>query len=185
MFGLLKYMLRDTVASILEEDYPNPEPPVLKVKRLFDDVDLPHKGSERAAGYDLRAYSYAFADSDGKLGETIKLSDDGVSIPANSRCLVKTGLAFALPENCYGRVAPRSGLALKNGIDIGAGVIDEDYRGEVGAILFNFNSEPFEVKKGDRIAQFICERIIYPDLEEVELTDTERGSGGFGSTGAN
>lgn len=83
-------------------------------------------------------------------------------------------------------MAPRSGLALKKGIDIGAGVIDEDYRGEVGAILFNLNSEPFEVRKGDRIAQFICEHIVYPELEEVdELDNTERGAGGFGSTGSN
>ena len=65
-------------------------------------------------------------------------------------------------------------------------MIDEDYRGEVGVILFNINSEPFEVKKGDRIAQFICERIVCPELEEVdELDDTERGAEGFGSTGSN
>jgi dUTP pyrophosphatase len=190
MFGLLKNLLRSVVASILEEDYPElvaPESPVLdpvlEVKRLFDDADLPHKGSDRAAGYDLRAHSYAFV-VDGKVGDTVKLDDDVVLvIPANSRCLVKTGIAVAVPEGCYGRVAPRSGLALKKGIDIGAGVIDEDYRGEIGAILFNLNSEPFEVKKGDRIAQFICERIVYPELEEVnELDDTERGVGGFGST---
>jgi dUTP pyrophosphatase len=186
MFGLLKNLLRSVVASILEEDYPElvaPESHVLEVKRLFDDADLPHKGSDRAAGYDLRAHSYAFV-VDGKVGDTVKLDDDVVLvIPANSRCLVKTGIAVAVPEGCYGRVAPRSGLALK-GIDIGAGVIDEDYRGEIGAILFNLNSEPFEVKKGDRIAQFVCERIVYPELEEVnELDDTERGAGGFGSTG--
>ena len=161
---------------------------VLEVKRLFDDADLPRKGSDRAAGYDLRAHSYAFIE-DGKVGETVMLDVDGDSvlvIPANSRCLVKTGVAVAVPEGCYGRVAPRSGLALKKGIDIGAGVIDEDYRGEVGVILFNINSEPFEVKKGDRIAQFICERIVCPELEEVdELDDTERGAEGFGSTGSN
>lgn len=190
MFGLLKNLLRSVVASILEEDYPElicHEPPVLEVKRLFDDAELPHKGSDRAAGYDLRAHSYAFI-VDNKVGETVKLDDDDVVlvIPANSRCLVKTGIAVAVPEGCYGRVAPRSGLALKKGIDIGAGVIDEDYRGEVGAILFNLNSEPFEVRKGDRIAQFICERIVYPELEEVdELADTQRGAGGFGSTGSN
>ena len=73
---------------------------------------------------------------------------------------------------------------MKKGINIGAGVIDEDYRGDVGVLLFNLNSEPFEVRKGDRIAQLICERIVYPELEEVDtLEDTERGIGGFGSTG--
>ncbi|XP_038961577.1 deoxyuridine 5'-triphosphate nucleotidohydrolase isoform X12 [Rattus norvegicus] len=82
--------------------------------------------------------------------------------------------------------APRSGLAVKHFIDVGAGVIDEDYRGNVGVVLFNFGKEKFEVKKGDRIAQLICERILYPDLEEVQTLDnTERGSGGFGSTGKN
>ena len=188
MFGLMKNLLRSVVASILEEDYGLiPAEGVLEVKRLFDDADLPHKGSGRAAGYDLRAHSYAFIE-DGKVGETVRLDDDNVLvIPAGSRCLVNTGVAVAVPEGCYGRVAPRSGLALKKGIDIGAGVIDEDYRGQVGAILFNLNSEPFEVKKGDRIAQFICERIVYPELEEVDDLDddTERGAGGFGSTGSN
>ncbi|KFQ26377.1 hypothetical protein N332_12770, partial [Mesitornis unicolor] len=67
-----------------------------------------------------------------------------------------------------------------------AGVIDEDYRGNVGVVLFNFGKESFEVKKGDRIAQLICERICYPELEEVQaLDDTERGEDGFGSTGKN
>uniref|UniRef100_A0A8C2NVV0 Deoxyuridine 5'-triphosphate nucleotidohydrolase n=1 Tax=Capra hircus TaxID=9925 RepID=A0A8C2NVV0_CAPHI len=83
-------------------------------------------------------------------------------------------------------IAPRSGLAAKHFIDVGAGVIDEDYRGNVGVVLFNFGKEKFEVKKGDRIAQLICERIFYPEIEEVQiLDDTERGSGGFGSTGNN
>uniref|UniRef100_A0A4W3HFF3 Deoxyuridine 5'-triphosphate nucleotidohydrolase n=1 Tax=Callorhinchus milii TaxID=7868 RepID=A0A4W3HFF3_CALMI len=67
-----------------------------------------------------------------------------------------------------------------------AGVIDEDYRGNVGVVLFNFSKETFEVKKGDRIAQLICERICYPELEELEnLDETNRGAGGFGSTGSN
>ena len=82
------------------------------------------------------------------------------------------------------RVAPRSGLAYKKGIDVGAGVIDEDYRGEVGVILFNFGEEDFEVAPGDRIAQLILERIATPDVEVVaDLDATDRGAGGFGSTG--
>lgn len=178
---LVKNMLRSVVASIIEENYPElVGEPVLEVKRLFDDADLPYKGSDQAAGYDLFAYSYT---ADG--GETVKLDDEVVlTIPAQGRCLVKTGIAVRIPDGCYGRVAPRSGLAMKKGINIGAGVIDEDYRGDVGVLLFNLNSEPFEVRKGDRIAQLICERIVYPELEEVNtLEDTERGIGGFGSTG--
>lgn len=102
------------------------------------------------------------------------------------KTLVKTDIQIALPSGCYGRVAPRSGLAAKHFIDVGAGVIDEDYRGNLGVVLFNFGKEKFEVKKGDRIAQLICERIFYPEIEEVQvLDDTERGAGGFGSTGKN
>nr|XP_042697766.1 deoxyuridine 5'-triphosphate nucleotidohydrolase, mitochondrial isoform X2 [Chrysemys picta bellii] len=92
-------------------------------------------------------------------------------IPAMEKAIVKTDIQISLPSGCYGRVA---------------GVIDEDYRGNVGVVLFNFGKEDFAVKKGDRIAQLICERIFYPELEEVQvLDDTERGKGGFGSTGQN
>ncbi|XP_074235353.1 deoxyuridine 5'-triphosphate nucleotidohydrolase, mitochondrial-like [Saimiri boliviensis] len=108
------------------------------------------------------------------------------TIPPMEKALVKTDIQIALPSGCYGRVAPRSGLAEKHFIDVGAGVIDEDYRGNVGVALFNFGKEKFEVKKDDRIAQLICERIFYPEIEEVQaLVDTERGSGGFSSTGKN
>lgn len=84
------------------------------------------------------------------------------------------------------RLSTRSGLAAKHHIDVGAGVVDEDYRGNVGVVLFNHAQEEFEVKKGDRIAQLVCEKIEYPELEECETLDsTDRGAGGFGSTGKN
>ncbi|EDL80067.1 deoxyuridine triphosphatase, isoform CRA_b [Rattus norvegicus] len=139
----------------------------LRFVRLSEHATAPTRGSARAAGYDLySAYDY--------------------TIPSMEKALVKTDIQIAVPSGCYGRVAPRSGLAVKHFIDVGAGVIDEDYRGNVGVVLFNFGKEKFEVKKGDRIAQLICERILYPDLEEVQTLDnTERGSGGFGSTGKN
>uniref|UniRef100_A0A3Q1MT44 Deoxyuridine 5'-triphosphate nucleotidohydrolase n=2 Tax=Bos TaxID=9903 RepID=A0A3Q1MT44_BOVIN len=139
----------------------------LRFARLSEHATAPTKGSARAAGYDLySAYDY--------------------TVPPMEKVLVKTDIQIALPSGCYGRVAPRSGLAAKHFIDVGAGVIDEDYRGNVGVVLFNFGKEKFEVKKGDRIAQLICERIFYPEIEEVQvLDDTERGSGGFGSTGSN
>lgn len=89
-----------------------------------------------------------------------------------------------ISSGCYGRIAPRSGLAWKNHIDVGAGVIDEDYRGNIGVVLFNHSNEDFKVIKGDRIAQLICQRIEYPVLQEVtNLDNTSRGAGGFGSTG--
>lgn len=139
----------------------------LRFARLSENATAPTRGSARAAGYDLySAYDY--------------------SVPPMEKALVKTDIQVALPYGCYGRVAPRSGLAAKHFIDVGAGVIDEDYRGNVGVVLFNFGKEKFQVKKGDRIAQLICERIFYPEIEEVQvLDDTERGSGGFGSTGKN
>ncbi|XP_036400011.1 deoxyuridine 5'-triphosphate nucleotidohydrolase, mitochondrial isoform X3 [Megalops cyprinoides] len=140
---------------------------VLKFAKLSENATVPTKGSSKAAGYDLySAYDYSIAPMD--------------------KMIVKTDIQIAVPAGCYGRVAPRSGLAAKNFIDVGAGVVDEDYRGNVGVVLFNFSKETFEVKKGDRIAQLICEKICYPELEQHEtLDETERGAGGFGSTGKN
>ncbi|XP_026761474.1 deoxyuridine 5'-triphosphate nucleotidohydrolase [Galleria mellonella] len=139
--------------------------PTLKFSRISDNAFTPTKGSEKAAGLDMKsAYDCV--------------------VPARGKALVKTDLQIELPPGCYGRVAPRSGLALKNCIDVGAGVIDEDYRGNIGVVLFNHSDEDFHVKKGDRIAQLICEKIFYPTVIEVKnLTETKRGEGGFGSTG--
>ena len=105
------------------------------------------------------------------------------------KMIAMTDIQIQVPEGCYGRVAPRSGLAAKFHIDIGgnnfekfclnwsligslmfsAGVIDKDYRGNVGVVMFNHSQDAFDVKKGDRIAQLICEQIMYPDLEEVDV----------------
>ena len=81
-----------------------------------------------------------------------------------------TDIQIAVPEGTYGRVAPRSGLAHKHFIDVGAGVIDRDYRGNVGVILFNFGTSAFKVNKGDRIAQLICEKISYPTIQECQVS---------------
>merc|ERR1712151_948142 len=137
----------------------------MQVKRLHADAVMPVKGSEHAAGFDLSA------------------SEEAV-IPAGGKAIVKTGLSIATPEGTYARLAPRSGLAAKRMIHVGAGVVDADYRGEVGVILFNHGPEPFEVKKSDRIAQLILEKIAMVPCNEVDaLEDTTRGTGGFGSTG--
>lgn len=99
--------------------------------------------------------------------------------------MVPTDLSIACPPGTYARIAPRSGLAAKNFIDVGAGVVDADYRGNVTVILFNFGKSEFVVKKGDRIAQLILEKIAMAEVEETEgdLDVTARGEGGFGSTG--
>ncbi|KAJ8252436.1 hypothetical protein COCON_G00217480 [Conger conger] len=144
-----------------------PAKAILKFAKLSENATAPTRGSSRAAGYDLySAYDYSVAPLD--------------------KAIVKTDIQIAVPSGYYGRVAPRSGLAAKHFIDVGAGVVDEDYRGNVGVVLFNFSKETFEVKKGDRVAQLICERICYPELEQHDtLDETARGAGGFGSTGTN
>uniref|UniRef100_A0A1I7UC26 dUTP diphosphatase n=1 Tax=Caenorhabditis tropicalis TaxID=1561998 RepID=A0A1I7UC26_9PELO len=137
----------------------------VKFTELTADAQKPTYGSAAAAGADL-------------------YSSEDVVVPAKGKTCVSTGLQLELPGGHYGRVAPRSGLAAKHFIDVGAGVIDSDYRGEVKVLLFNFSDVDFEVKKGDRIAQLICERIGNPEYEQVTTLDTtERGAGGFGSTG--
>eukprot|EP00298_Acanthocystis_sp_HF-20_P028833 c767_g1_i1.p1 GENE.c767_g1_i1~~c767_g1_i1.p1 ORF type:complete len:143 (-),score=79.09 c767_g1_i1:28-456(-) len=137
----------------------------LRVQKLSDKATIPTRGSPLAAGYDLHS------------------AEDCV-IPARNNGLVKTDIAIAVPEGHYGRVAPRSGLALKKKIDCGAGVIDADYRGNVGVVLFNHSDDEFVVKQGDRIAQLIIEKIAMLPIEAVSsLDETQRGEGGFGSTG--
>ena len=137
---------------------------MLKVKILKADAQIPLRASNGSAGYDLYA------------------CDDIVILPMN-KALIPTGLAVEIPEGCYGRIAPRSGLSAKKFIDVGAGVIDRDYRQEVKVLRFNFGVEVYFVKKGDRIAQLILERIETPDVIVVsELSATTR-TGGFGSTG--
>lgn len=118
--------------------------------------------------------------------DLISISAVDTVVPAKGRAIVPTDLSIAIPQGTYGRVAPRSGLAVKHFIDVGAGVVDADYRGPLGVVLFNFGEQDFVVKRGDRIAQLVLERIMMSDIVEVDdLDGTLRGSGGFGSTGAN
>lgn len=124
----------------------------------------PVQGSSEAAGLDLHA------------------SVHGV-IPAHTRALVPTGLKIRTPHGTYGRITPRSGLAVK-GIDVGAGVIDRDYTGEVKVLLINHSDNDFSYQLGDRVAQLILERVSSMDVEIVPaLNATKRGDAGFGSTG--
>lgn len=138
----------------------------LLFKRLHPGARLPARGSARAAGLDLCAV-------------------ERVTIAAGARAAVRTGLAVEIPAGFYGRVAPRSGLAVRQGIDVLAGVIDSDYRGEILCALVNHGDEPFEVEPGARVAQLVIEAIATPEPAWAEeLEETERGAGGFGSTGA-
>lgn len=137
----------------------------MKVTLLSNDAILPTYGSEQAAGLDL--YSTA-----------------NYMIYQGSRTLIPIDISIELPEGTFAHILPRSGLALKHGIHIGAGVIDSDYRGTINVLLFNLGAEPFHIKKGDRIAQMVIKKYERVVLEKSDtLSETERGSGGFGSTG--
>ena len=139
----------------------------INVLKCHEDAQIPKRGSCLSAGSDL----YSVLD---------------YYIEPKSRCLISTGIKMQFPNNVYGRIAPRSGLALKNGIDVMAGVIDPDYTGEIKVLLYNTSDIKFEVQKGDRIAQIIFEQFKYPNFNEVrEITETSRSGGGFGSTGLN
>ena len=133
------------------------------------DLDLPAYETADAAGMDLPA-----------------AVEHDVEIAPGARCLIPTGLAIALPPSYEAQIRPRSGLALRNGISLvnSPGTIDADYRGEVGVIVINHGDEPFTVTRGMRIAQMVVAPVTQAVWDEVsELPETERGAGGFGSTG--
>jgi dUTP pyrophosphatase len=135
----------------------------MRVKRLSEHAVLPSRATPMSVGYDLSAL-----------------------VPARGKALIYTDLIIAIPEGHYGRIAPRSSLAWQHHIDVGAGVIDPDYRGAVGVVLFNHSADDFRVERGDRVAQLILERASTPEVEEVTHIDyTKRDTGGFGSTGKN
>ena len=130
---------------------------------------LPHYATTQSAGMDLRANL-----------------DEPITLKSLDRTLVKTGIFMELPAGYEAQVRPRSGLAFKKGITVlnTPGTIDADYRGEVGVILVNLSNEDFVVEDGERVAQMVIAKHEQPSWEEVEeLIETERGSGGFGSTG--
>jgi len=137
----------------------------LHVKKLNENARLPARSNPTDAGLDLFA-------------------DVGGVVFVGGRTALHTGIAVAVPEGYYGRIAPRSGLAAKHGIDVLAGVVDSSYRGEIRVVLHNTSDKRFTFNRGDRIAQLIIEKIALPEVEEVEeLEATSRGDGGFGSTG--
>jgi dUTP pyrophosphatase len=138
---------------------------LLRFKQLDPRAVLPVRGSALAAGLDV-------------------CSIEELKIGPRQRVVARTGLAVAIPPGFYGRVAPRSGLAATSGLDVLAGVIDSDYRGEVCCLLYNTGDEAITLPAGSKICQLIVEQIITPEATWVsELDETARGAGGFGSTG--
>ena len=141
----------------------------IKVKKLTESAQIPTRANESDAGWDI-------------------YSDEDVIINPNTQRLISTGISVEIPHGTVGLIWPRSGLAVKNGVDVFAGVVDSGYRGEVKVCLFNagsvWSTPRVNIAKGDRIAQILFQPIPQFSLvESTELTDTNRGSGGFGSTG--
>ena len=137
----------------------------LLTQRLFIKVQEPKRMTSGFAGYDLHS------------------SEETVIAPPG-RQLVATGIAITVPAGTYGRIAPRSGMSVKHSIDVGAGVVDEDYTGEVKVVLINRSDKDYRIRTGDRIAQLILEQIKTPETKmATEIKPTIRGNTGFGSTG--
>lgn len=142
-----------------------------KLEHFGDDLALPSYETELAAGADLRAALPA---------------NEPFTLEPMARALIPTGLAMALPAGYEAQIRPRSGNAIKHGISMPntPGTIDADYRGELKVPLINLSDTAFTINRGDRIAQMIVAPVIQPDFKVVaELSETERGTGGFGSTG--
>ena len=144
----------------------------VRLRRLASGADLalPARASAGSSGYDLRAAI------DGEL-----------TLLPGERALIPTGIALEIPRGWEGQVRPRSGLALRHGLALAnsPGTIDSDYRGEVGAILVNLGQEPFTIRRGDRIAQLVFAHVGEVEWmeERADLDESERGGGGFGSSG--
>ena len=139
----------------------------MRFKKLDKNATTPNRANEDDAGYDL----YSSSESD-------------IPILPGARVTIPTGIAMEIPENVVGLIWPRSGLAVKQGIDVLAGVIDSSYRGEIKVCLLNTANDPVLIKKGNKIAQIIFQPYLKYAFEEVEsLVDTSRGEKGFGSSG--
>ena len=137
----------------------------VRIQRLIEDARILARGSKLPAGHDL-------------------YSIQTLTIPAHNGSLIKTGLAIAVPNGTYGRIAPQSGLATK-GISVDAGVIDADHRGELKVLLVNHGTSDYEIKTGDHLAQLIVEKIVDQDWEDIQMLDkTERADGRFNSPGS-
>lgn len=138
---------------------------MIQVELVSEDATIPTRATDGSAGLDMYACQSAV-------------------IEAGKRTLVDTGVSIAIPHGYVGLIWPRSGLALKNGLDVGAGVIDSDYRNVIGVLLFNHTDDPYRVELGDRIAQILIQpAVIVQPVQVSSLDHTDRGQAGYGSTG--
>ena len=169
-----KATIQLTTTKIIMSQADTKAPTTLKIFKSSPLATIPSKAYDsHDAGYDLAACFDKVTDT--------------VVIPARGQKLIDTKLHFEIPLGNYGRVAPRSGLAVKHSIDIGAGVVDNSWRGTIQILLFNFSDLPYTVTHGDKIAQMIITPFVSLAIEEVasfdDLSSTSRGAKGFGSSG--
>jgi len=155
----------------------------VEIKKMYDDVVVPQYAKEGDAGMDIRAY----ITEDSCKDKTCFYPTGGyILIASGGRQIIPTGIKVAIPQGYEIQVRPRSGMAFKEGITVlnTPGTIDAGYRGEIGVILYNTNSEAVKIEHGERIAQLVLNKVPQIKWEEVEeLSETSRGDGGFGSTG--
>ena len=138
---------------------------MIQVELVNEDATMPTRATDGSAGLDMYACQSAV-------------------IEAGKRTLVDTGVSIAIPHGYVGLIWPRSGLALKKGLDVGAGVIDSDYRNVIGVLLFNHTDDPYRVEPGDRIAQILIQpAVMVQPVQVSSLNQTDRGQSGYGSTG--
>jgi len=138
---------------------------MIHVELVSEDAKMPTRATDGSAGLDMYACQSAV-------------------IGAGKRNLVDTGVSIAIPHGYVGLIWPRSGLALKKGLDVGAGVIDSDYRNVIGVLLFNHTDDPYRVEPGDRIAQILIQpAVMVQPVQVSSLDQTDRGQDGYGSTG--
>ncbi|MDX1479897.1 MAG: dUTP diphosphatase [Saprospiraceae bacterium] len=136
----------------------------VKFKLTNTSAKLPRRATAGAAGFDL-------------------CSTERIDVPPGCQVTIDTGVAMAIPPGWFGRIMPRSGWAVRHGVNVHAGLIDSDYRGSVKVCLINHGNRPLEIHDGDRIAQIVFCPFLSDAVEVAELDDTERGDSGFGSTG--
>jgi dUTP pyrophosphatase len=145
---------------------------IVEVQKIYDDVEIPQYAKAGDAGMDVRAY---FTNE-----------SRGIELVSGARAIIPTGIKVAIPRGYEIQVRPRSGLAIKEGLTVlnAPGTIDSGYRGEIGVILYNANPNSVKVQHGDRVAQLVLSKVPSIVWSEVEnLSETDRGEGGFGSTG--
>jgi dUTP pyrophosphatase len=160
---------------------------IMKIKKLIEDIDNISYSKDGDAGIDLRASGHftICLDSDSKK----EIIQNEYELQPGERILIKTGIEVEIPKGFWGNIRDRSGIAYKTGLHTLAGVIDETYRGEIGVVMVNLGKNPYVIKKNDRIAQMVITPYIQAEIHHIKNTDalsnTSRGSGGFGSSGKN